>query len=59
MIFSSQHIVRTMSLLLSSSDEPIKDRNQLVEYFIKGAKPKERWLIGCEHEKFAFRLPNA
>jgi glutamate--cysteine ligase len=44
-----------MSLLISSSDEPIKDRNQLVEYFAKSAKPKERWLIGCEHEKFPYR----
>ncbi|MBB4096904.1 glutamate--cysteine ligase [Sphingomonas kyeonggiensis] len=33
---------------------PIEDRAQLIEYFAKGEKPKERWRIGTEHEKFVF-----
>jgi len=45
-----------MSILLSESDEPITDERQLIEYFAHAAKPKEKWLIGCEHEKFPFRL---
>jgi glutamate--cysteine ligase len=44
-----------MSILASASNEPITDRRQLVEYFAQAVKPKARWLIGCEHEKFPFR----
>ncbi|MFQ5985419.1 MAG: glutamate--cysteine ligase, partial [Alphaproteobacteria bacterium] len=35
---------------------PITDRRQLVEALEAGCKPPERWVIGTEHEKFAFRL---
>jgi glutamate--cysteine ligase len=35
---------------------PITGTQQLVEYIAAGSKPKERWRIGTEHEKFAFRL---
>lgn len=45
-----------MSLLSATSDEVITSRNQLIGYFASGEKPKKDWLIGCEHEKFAFRL---
>ncbi|MGK6320891.1 glutamate--cysteine ligase [Sphingomonas sp. DT-204] len=34
----------------------IEDRRQLVDFFARGEKPKERWRIGTEHEKFVFRL---
>ena len=34
---------------------PITSKRQLVEYFEKGAKPKEAWRIGTEPEKFVFR----
>ena len=34
---------------------PIASRDQLVEYFAVGAKPKAEWRIGTEHEKIAFR----
>jgi glutamate--cysteine ligase len=34
---------------------PITSRDQLVEYFSVGAKPKSEWRIGTEHEKIAFR----
>ncbi|MDN5848544.1 MAG: glutamate--cysteine ligase [Nitrococcus sp.] len=40
----------------SVSEEPITDQRQLVEYLAKGGKPKSRWRIGTEHEKFVFRL---
>jgi glutamate--cysteine ligase len=34
----------------------IGDRRQLVDYLAEGAKPREAWRIGTEHEKFGFRL---
>jgi glutamate--cysteine ligase len=40
---------------VSNSDAPvIEDRAQLVEYFARGEKPKDRWRIGTEHEKFVY-----
>ncbi|HUB98181.1 MAG TPA: glutamate--cysteine ligase [Stellaceae bacterium] len=38
-----------------SGGEPITDKRQLVDYIAAGAKPRERWRIGTEHEKFVFR----
>jgi len=38
-----------------SGGEPITDQRQLVEYIAAGAKPREQWRIGTEHEKFVFR----
>ena len=32
----------------------IEDRSQLIDYFARGEKPKARWRIGTEHEKFVF-----
>lgn len=32
----------------------ITDRQQLVEWFVSGSKPREDWRIGTEHEKFVF-----
>lgn len=32
----------------------IERREQLLDYFARGEKPKERWRIGTEHEKFVF-----
>ncbi len=34
----------------------IQSFSELVSYFESGCKPRERWRIGAEHEKFAFRL---
>jgi glutamate--cysteine ligase len=36
--------------------EPITDKRPLVEFLESGCKPREKWLIGTEHEKFAYRL---
>jgi glutamate--cysteine ligase len=33
---------------------PIESRRQLVEYLVAGCKPRARWRIGTEHEKFGF-----
>jgi glutamate--cysteine ligase len=38
----------------NSNAAVIEDRSQLVAYFAGGEKPKERWRIGTEHEKFVF-----
>lgn len=45
-----------MSGAPTGPSETITDRRQLVEYFAQGNKPREKWLIGTEHEKFAYRL---
>ena len=37
-------------------ETPITRREQLVDYIASGARSKERWKIGTEHEKFGFRL---
>jgi glutamate--cysteine ligase len=44
-----------MSAPPASSGTPITSKRQLVEWFEQGSKPKERWRIGTEHEKFVFR----
>ncbi|MEG3618998.1 glutamate--cysteine ligase [Magnetovibrio sp. PR-2] len=41
---------------MSDKNTPITDKRQLVEYFESGCKPRDQWLIGTEHEKFAYRL---
>ena len=33
----------------------IEHRDQLIASFAKGEKPKERWRIGTEHEKFVYK----
>jgi glutamate--cysteine ligase len=33
---------------------PIDSKDQLIDYFVDGFKPKSEWRIGTEHEKFAF-----
>jgi glutamate--cysteine ligase len=39
------------------SDSPlITGRDDLLSVFSGGEKPKERWRIGTEHEKFVYRL---
>ena len=35
---------------------PVESKAQLVEYLAQGAKPRETWRIGTEHEKFGYRL---
>jgi glutamate--cysteine ligase len=45
-----------MSAPPKSRGEPITDKRQLVDYIAAGCKPRERWRIGTEHEKFAFDL---
>ncbi len=41
---------------VSNSNAPvIESRAQLIESFARGEKPKDRWRIGTEHEKFVYR----
>src|SRR5580698_36675 len=35
---------------------PIETRDELVAWFASGAKPREMFRVGTEHEKFAFTL---
>jgi glutamate--cysteine ligase len=35
---------------------PVESISELVEFIADGAKPRDRWRIGTEHEKFAYRL---
>jgi glutamate--cysteine ligase len=39
-----------------SGAQPVTDRRDLVAYLEAGCKPRERWRIGTEHEKFGYRL---
>ena len=34
--------------------EPIESKTQLIETLSSGSKPKAKWRVGTEHEKFAF-----
>lgn len=43
---------RTVS---NHNDPIIEDRSQLAEPMAKGEKPRDRWRIGTEHEKFVYR----
>jgi glutamate--cysteine ligase len=33
----------------------IESRDQLIASFARGEKPRDRWRIGTEHEKFVYR----
>ena len=37
------------------NDRLVESREDLLETFVRGEKPAERWAIGTEHEKFVFR----
>jgi glutamate--cysteine ligase len=43
-----------MSAPPTTRGEPITSKRQLIEYIAQGSKPRERWRIGTEHEKFGF-----
>ena len=30
------------------------EKNDLIDWFVSGEKPREDWKIGTEHEKFVF-----
>ncbi|SFS01412.1 glutamate--cysteine ligase [Sphingomonas jatrophae] len=38
----------------TTDDPPIESRADLLRIFEKGEKPRERWRIGTEHEKFVY-----
>ena len=39
-----------------SYSRPIESRDDLLSVFAGGEKPRERWRIGTEHEKFVYRM---
>ena len=39
---------------MSKLNSIIENKNQLIQYFEDGCKPKSSWKIGTEHEKFGF-----
>src|SRR5579859_3600994 len=43
-----------MSAPAKPNVEPIVSKDQLVDYIAEGCKPRDKWLIGTEHEKFVF-----
>ncbi|TAK99685.1 MAG: glutamate--cysteine ligase [Rhodospirillaceae bacterium] len=43
-----------MTSFRSSQAEPITSKAQLIAVVADGAKPKDQWRIGTEHEKFAY-----
>ncbi len=45
-----------MSGPATGSATPIANKAQLVEFAMSGCKPKDKWRIGTEHEKFGFNL---
>ncbi|MEC6997547.1 MAG: glutamate--cysteine ligase [Pseudomonadota bacterium] len=34
--------------------DTIEEKEQLIEWFKEGYKPKDHWMVGTEHEKFAY-----
>ena len=40
------------------NDPVIETRDQLIAAIAKGEKPKDRWRIGTEHEKFVYCRKN-
>ena len=38
----------------TTDNRPIENKQELVEWLVKGCKPKTQWRIGTEHEKFGF-----
>ena len=43
-----------MTSFRSEQDEPITSKDQLIATLAAGSKPKDRWRIGTEHEKFGY-----
>ncbi|HEX7657468.1 MAG TPA: glutamate--cysteine ligase [Sphingomonas sp.] len=44
----------TTKTVTDSNAAVITDRSQLIQSFARGEKPKARWRIGTEHEKFVY-----
>ncbi|MSP20148.1 MAG: glutamate--cysteine ligase [Alphaproteobacteria bacterium] len=41
--------------VLQALSPPVESKDDLVQHLAAGSKPREKWRIGTEHEKFAFR----
>ncbi len=40
----------------TTDDTPVESKQQLIDWISDGCKPKDKWRIGTEHEKFGFYL---
>lgn len=49
-------VVQDAAPASAAAHQPITDHRQLVAYLEEGCKPKSKWCIGTEHEKFPYRL---
>jgi glutamate--cysteine ligase len=47
-----------MTSFRSNQAEPVTSKAQLISVLSEGAKPKDQWRIGTEHEKFAYARKN-
>src|SRR6185312_7218301 len=56
MINHTRDARRSMSNPGDGDATPITSVRQLADYIAAGCKPRERWRMGTEHEKFGFRL---
>ena len=41
---------------MNKNTEKIEDKEQLISWFQSGLKKKSEWMVGTEHEKFAYRF---
>ena len=39
---------------MNKNIDQIQDKEQLVSWFRSGFKEKNKWMVGTEHEKFAY-----
>ena len=56
------HPINTLGVDMSGINKnlgaPVASKRDLVAYLESGCKPKEKWVIGTEHEKFVFHAHN-
>src|SRR3546814_14850045 len=52
--WSSDVYSSDLKTVTDSNAAVIENRSQLIDSFARGEKPKERWRIGTEHEKFVY-----
>jgi len=52
----SSRVISLRASSESATTSPTIQYEDLVEYIAQGCKPRDKWRIGTEHEKFGFRL---
>ncbi len=41
---------------MEANQNPLENRQQLIDYLASGCKPKSEWKLGTEHEKFGYTI---